>query len=387
MDVSQDFGPFEDRIWLNCSHQGPLPRVAVEAAQEAIQMKTAPHRLARSQPFQEVPDKLRMVLGRLVNAEPDDIILGNSTSFGLNLLASGIRWRIGDEVLLVEGDFPATIFPWLALREKGVTTRFIRPAGASVSADELSSAIRPETRLFCTTWVHSFTGHAVDAYGLGEVCRQHDVLFALNASQGIGARRFDLKKIKVDMVTSCGFKWLCGPYGTGFCWISPEVREELQPTKAYWLANLTAEDLRGGFEYELRQDLGARAYDLFCTANFLNFKPWTKSVEYLLAIGIEDVSAHNSELVSDLISRIDTDRYEILSPVHGPARTAIVVLRHRVESANARCFDTLAARGIDIALRRDCLRIAPHLYNTREDIEACLKVLNSPHSPEVHDTV
>ena len=285
--VADDFGPFANRTWLNCSHQGPLPRVAVRAIAEAIAMKVSPHRLADSRVFSDVPVQLRRVLARLISVDSDDIILGNSTSYGLNLLANGIRWCDGDEVLLVRGDFPATIFPWLPLQECGVSIRFMEPSGPGIDPAQLDACLTPRTRLFCATWVHSFTGYAIDEVGLADVLKDRNTLFVLNASQGLGYRPLDPIKAGVDAVTSCGFKWLCGPYGTGFCWIRPKVRASMRQTQGYWLANLTADDLRGEFAYEIRPDLGARAYDVFCTANFLNFLPWTRSVAYLLDKGID----------------------------------------------------------------------------------------------------
>lgn len=113
-DFSGDFGPFDGNIWLNCAHQGPIPRVAIAEALEAIEWKRAPHHLTAER-FTAVPSKLKATLGRLIGAPAEHIILGNSASYGLHLLANGIQWNAGDEVLLLRGDFPADILPWLAL--------------------------------------------------------------------------------------------------------------------------------------------------------------------------------------------------------------------------------------------------------------------------------
>lgn len=377
MDVTDDFGPFDGRTWINCSHQGPLPRVAIEAAYEAIAMKAAPHRMAQAELFTEVPRRLRTTLSQLIGVDPNDIILGNSTSYGLNILANGIRWRDGDEVLLVSGDFPATVFPWLPLRDRGVGVRFIEPEGTCLDPAELEAQITSATRLFCVTWVHSFTGYTIDESAVAQICRRHNVVCVLNVSQGLGYRPLKPAEVGVDAISSCGFKWLCGPYGTGFCWIRPELRDTLAPTQAYWLANLTADDLRGDFAYEIRSDLGARAYDLFCTANFLNFIPWTKSVEFLLKCGIEKIEIHNHALVSRLIDSVDRDRFEIQSPTSGPAKSSIAVLRHRGESQTEQCFEALKDRTIDVSLRKGSLRASPHLYNTESDIDRLVNVLNA----------
>jgi selenocysteine lyase/cysteine desulfurase len=377
LTASQDFESFEDHTWLNCAHQGPLPRVAAEAAREAILWKTALHHL-KDELFSEVPLRLKQVLGKLIGAPAEDIILGNSASYGLHLLANGIRWRVGDEVLLVKDDFPADILPWLALRKRGVSVRLIEPHDYVLEPDELNSQITAATKLLCLTWAHSFNGYAVDAQGLGEVCRAKGVTFVLNCSQALGARRFDLSTTPVDAIINVGFKWLCGPYGTGFCWMHPELRESLDYNQAYWLSVLTAEDLqKEQTEYELRNDLGSRKFDVFGTANFLNFKPWTAAVEYIIEQGVGRIEEYDQRLVSRLIEGLDAEKYKLLSPREGDARSTLVFISHKQPSHNDKVYNALKQRGIHIAFRAGNLRFSPHLYNTEEEIDRALSVLES----------
>jgi selenocysteine lyase/cysteine desulfurase len=373
---AEDFGPFDGSIWLDCSHQGPLPRVAAAAVASAVQWKVAPFPLADPSLFERVPSALRSALARLMNASADEIVLANSASYGLSILARGIRWQAGDEVLLVENDFPASLYPWLPLREHGVAIRFVRPAGRVVQAAELEAALRPETRLFCATWVNSFVGEAVDASALGTLCRRNDTLFVLNASQGLGARPLDVRSTPVDAVTSCGFKYLCGPYGTGFCWISPSVRDRMRLVQGYWLANMTADDLKTeAVPVRLREDLGARAFDVFGTANFFNSVGWTASVDYLLAQGIERVAAYDQELVSRLIDGLVSIGCDVESPHTGEARTTIVVFPPP-RSGDAGAFGrALQAVGIYAAVRRNRIRLSPHLFNTATEIDRALEAV------------
>jgi selenocysteine lyase/cysteine desulfurase len=372
---SEDFGPFEGRVWLNSSHQGPIPRVAADAAMRAVEMKVAPFPLVEPGLFQEVPRRLREALARLIGVNADDVILGNSTSYGLTVVARGLEWREGDEVLLVEGDFPAAIFPWLVLEAQGVRIRRITPTGRGVTARDLRRELRPTTRVFCTTWVHSFGGHAVDAGALGAACRDNGTLFVLNASQGMGARVFDARESGADVVTSCGFKYLCGPYGTGFCWIRPDLRDAMRPPKGYWLAHLTADDLAGDFKAELRSDAGARAFDVSGTANFFNVMTWTASVEYLLERGIDRIAAWDQHLVSLLVSGLVARGWDLVSPAEGAERTTVTVVRGRSPDDTKRAFSALRARGIFVAMRRGNIRISPHLFNTPADVDAALQAL------------
>jgi len=377
MSYSKDFGPFEGATWLNCAHQGPLTLIAAKEAQEAIAWKIAPFHLTTER-FSSVPRRLKQALASLIDVEAEDIILGNSASYGLHLLANGIRWRAGDEILLMKGDFPSDILPWLALREKGVKVRLIQPRHHVIQADELRENITSDTKLLCLTLVHSFSGLAIDADALSEICHARGVIFVLNTSQALGARPFSIKTTPVDAITNVGHKWLCGPYGTGFCWINPELRESLEYNQAYWLSMQTADDLANEPNVLARRhDLGARRYDVFGTANFFNFKPWAASVEYLLAQGIENIGAHNQELVSRLIAGLDLSRYELLSPREGRARSTLVFISSRQPQRNVEIYERFLEEQVYIAHRAGNLRFSPHLYNTCEDIDRALSILNS----------
>ena len=149
------------------------------------------------------------------------------------------------------------ISPYVLQREM----RLIQARGGAIEAEQLAVEISPRTRLFCTSWVNSFSGYAIDVDGLGQVCRNNHVIFVLNAAQGLGARVLDVQASPVDAVTCCGYKWLCGPYATGFCWLTPALRESLTIRHAYWLTMQSGKPLEKMRDYSMRSDLGARAWD------------------------------------------------------------------------------------------------------------------------------
>lgn len=124
VSAAAELGPFDGRVWLNTAHQGPLPRPAVHASAWAAELKAVPHQIGDDD-FIQVPERLRALLARLVGSAPEQIVLGNSTSYGLHLVANGLPWRDGDEVLVIAGDYPATILPWqrLALLRVQVAVR------------------------------------------------------------------------------------------------------------------------------------------------------------------------------------------------------------------------------------------------------------------------
>lgn len=376
-DFSGDFGPFSS-IWLNSSHQGALPKIAVSALHKAIEWKISPHYLSDIELFSNVPNQLKEVLGKLINAPSEDIILGNSASYGLHLLANGIKWSSGEEILLVEGDFPCDILPWLYLKKYGVKIRVIKPKEIGLQPEEVLDNIGVATKLLCTSWVFSYTGHIINLPAVSNICRKRGIKLVLNCSQAIGTRPFDITSKYADAITCVGFKWLCGPYGTGFCWIDPALREDLDYNQAYWLAMQTADDLKKSKGMpEVKKNLGARKYDVFGTANFFNFVPWRASVEYLLEKGIENIKSHNDELINHLKEGLNKNNYEILTPRSDSNASAILVISHKDKRRNEEIFELLKRKNIFISLRKENLRFAPHLYNTIGEIDEALSVLNS----------
>jgi selenocysteine lyase/cysteine desulfurase len=382
--LSSEFGPFDGRIWLNCAHQGPLPRPAQLAALEAIDLKRAPSRLS-DRLFSEVPERLRKALARLLGADPAQIALTNSTSYGFNLLAQGLPWRAGEEILCVEGDFPATVLPWQPLQSDGVRIRLIDVPGARLTVERLAAEIGPRTRALCLSWVFSFFGHAIDLEGIANVCREHDVLLFVNGSQAVGARNLDVATLPIDGLSVCGFKWLCGPYATGFVWLSPRVLDALDYPNPHWLrlqteaAASAGVDLTRRLDYALVDETSASAYDVFCAANFFNFMTWAAAVEHLLEVGVPRIEAHDQALVGQLIDSLP-ETFTVESPVEPAERSTLVLFSHIDRDRNSTLSAQLADHGIDIALRDGKLRVSPHLYNSSADIAAAIDILTMGRS-------
>jgi selenocysteine lyase/cysteine desulfurase len=375
LPAPERFGSFDGRIWLNTAHQGPLPLAAAAAVRVAAEMKAAPHRID-NELFTDVPERVRSLLASLVGGAAEEIVVGDSTSHGLHLIANGLPWEQGDEVVVVEGDYPATVLPWQRLSTQGVKVRSLARRGPTITTDELAAAISPRTRVVALTLVDSFTGHAIDLHQIGAVCQDEGVLFVVNASQAIGARDLDVSSTPVDAVVSCGYKWLCGPYGTGFTWLHPELMAQLRPQQAYWLAMQGGRSLDQMRETKLRDDLGVRGFDMFCPARFLDMLPWTEALELILAMGVHAIADYDQRLVELLLEWVDEELYRVVSPRAGPSRSTLVVLE-RLDGTAKQCDERLVAAGIDTAFREGNLRLCPHLFNTRDEILRTAEVLNS----------
>jgi cysteine desulfurase/selenocysteine lyase len=372
-DAQRLFGPFDGGAWLNTAHQGPLPQPAADAALQAVVDKRDPRRMS-DDAFLEVPERLRALLARLINARQDEIVLSNSTSYGLDLLARGLALRPGDEILIAAGEFPATVFPWLPARRRGVKLRTLPAPSGAPTPDDLAGALTDRTRVVCTSWVFSYSGATADVPALADACRQRsDAAFVLNGSQAVGARRTDVAALGIDALVSCGFKWLCGPYATGFAWLRPELRDRLDYEQGYWLAQVDDFD-RPPDRYELRDDLGAAAFDVFCTANLSTYPAWEQAVSLLLDVGLDRIERHDQALVQRIIDGLPAG-WRLRSPAERSARSTLVFLEGLDDHTTARGARALDAAGVDVAMRVGSLRLSPHLHNTPEDIDRALEAL------------
>ena len=362
-----------ETVWINCSHQGPLPTAAVEAIHQATRLKTNPSHLENSL-FSKVPSDLKNTLAELVNSSPENIVLGNSATYFVHLLAEGLSWKKGDEIILANGDFPTNILSWLPLKKKGVEITKVKFNEDRFNLSYLKQFVTEKTRLICMSWVNSFNGFSMDAQAFGEFCLSNNIISCLNGSQAIGYKETDIAQIKVDVLFGCGFKWLLGPYGTGFGYFSNRVFSSLNYNKVYWLnyAENSLTDMRSIGDVETPTKTN---YDVFGTANFLNFMSWTESLKYLLEIGIKNIEKHNCSLIDTIVDNLPKDRYRIISQRNNQNESSILViapLKDNIEALNNR----LLAKNIWIGIRQGNIRISPHIYNDLQDIEMLLRELN-----------
>lgn len=358
-----------ETVWLDTAHQGPLPRPALEAAARVLEWKRDPSRLPDRE-FFLTPERLRSRLASLLACSPEEVVLGDSASHGLHALAQGLDLADGDEVLLVRDDFPATVLPWLPLRARGVVIRFLRRR-AGLGPEEVANALGPRTRVVCMTWVDSFSGHVLDIEATGRICRDREVLFILNGTQGVGVRPLPVERLPVDGVTCAGYKWLCGPYGTGFCWISPPVLERLRSGRRYWLASAR----EGGLDDLARivnapGPQGARRHDTFGTADFFNVVPWTAALDYLLEVGIDALAEHNRTLVEAIRHSAEDAGCALAEDLpKGDGAAPFVVFKPPAGQESVGLAARLRDSGIHVSVRGGRIRVSPHVHNDLHDVE------------------
>jgi len=368
MDHRKEFADFDDVTYLDAATQGPLPLASAHAAKEALEWKKLPFLIPNVTYF-DLPDRIRASIAKIIHAEPDDIALTAGASAGFAAVAAGIEWKKGDEVIVARGEFPAHFATWLPYEKAGkLTVKVIAPAERFITADDYLSAISPRTRIVTASLVRFDNGARLDAKRVADACHAAGALFLLDASQCAGALPIDVGATGADFLVSSGYKWLLGPYGTGFFWARRQWSDRLPDGPVYWQSLEGADNFHGLPLDALRVRAGARRWDSPETASFTNLAAFDASLNLVNTVGTDKIYDHAASLSRLVAERLPMDRCVLASPSNSERRGQFVCVAARTPDKTADLFKKLREEKIVVCLREGVLRISPHIYNTEHDV-------------------
>jgi cysteine desulfurase / selenocysteine lyase len=287
----------DDAIYLNAAGQAPMPRVSLEAVQASLEWKKFPQTLSDHQE-RDLSKLVRTSLADLIGAVPEEIALTTGASAGLIALAYGLHWKRGDEILTAHREFPVQYTTWKPMEEReGIKLNLVAQAGRWVAAEDFIAALTSRTRLVSVSMVRFDDGSMLDTSKLGAACHAQGTLLALDVSQCCGAIPMDVHTLGADLITCSGYKWLLGPYGSGFWWAKSELMASFRPVPFYW-QGINGLNHFGELIFENPKAApGARGWDASETASYFNLAGWEASLRFLQDVGVETVAAHNQELM------------------------------------------------------------------------------------------
>ena len=369
----QEFSDFSPVVYLDCAYQGPFPRVTVERLRHAIELKAHPDRLKAPEYFL-LPKRVRTRIARLTGADPEEIAVTNSATQGIGIVAAGLALGGGDEVVVASSNFPANLFTWLHLRRKGVTVKVVRASGGEVTLDLVAAALTPRTRVLALDWVNYSTGYRIDLNSFGSLVHARGGIFVIDASQGVGAIELNLHETPVDVVACAAYKWLLGPYGTGFAYVQRDLRNQLDLPVINWYSVEGAEDFDALPKDEFRLIHDARVFDSGETANFINLHGLEASLELVEEVTIRTVNNHCLRLLRRLAEGLRAQGYTLSAAALPGHDSAILGFRASTLEGTAELHQKLLANHIAVSLRQGMIRVSPYLYNDDADIDRLLKV-------------
>ncbi len=373
-DFRQYFPDFAPTVYLDCAYQGPFPRAAIARIQQAIELKCHPERLGSSEYF-DLPERVRVRLARLVGADVTEIALTNSATQGLGIVVAGLELGAGDEVVISSSNFPSNLFSWLHLRRLGVSVRVVRTDCPGVRVEDVAGLLTPRTRVLALDWINYTNGARIDLAALGELAHRQGSLFVVDGTQGAGALELNVHGLPVDVMAVATYKWLLGPYGTGFVYLGSEIQDRLDLQVVNWVSVEGSEDFDALPREEFTLPKAARIFDVPQTANFLNLYALEASLEFVERVGVRAVTEHCARLLERLAEGLRQTGHSVIYAAEPALRSTILGFHVDSLEATTNLHKKLRANHVAVSLRQGIIRVSPYLYNSDADIDRLLELV------------
>ena len=316
-------------------------------------------------------ERVRQLCARFVGAHRDEIAFTGSISHGLNIVACGIDWKEGDNLICAETEFTANIYPWTNLKRRGVEVRFAPAHQNRILVEDVAALMDDRTRLVAISFVEFQSGYRNDLAALAALCQERGAYLCVDGIQGLGALQFNLAQTPVDFLAAHAAKWMLGPIGAGFLYVRKELLQVLDPVMAGWRSVVDRDNY---FKYDSPLRDGGERYEAG-SPNFAGLLGMEAAIELLLSAGMEEIEARILSLTDYLISGLQAKGCTIDTPIADRReRSGIVSFCHQAVDSAELCR-RLEAAGVIVSLRGNLIRVSPHFYNTEDELDRLLAVL------------
>ena len=367
-----EFPVAKNKIFLGHAGVCPLPRRVAQAMidcategtlgdQEAFVM----HRIADA----------RKAGAQLLNCQPDEVSLVGPTSLALSLVAAGLKFRKGDNILIYHDDYPSNVYPWMALAEQGVKVRLLNTRGLGIiRAIDVMGQVDENTRLVALASNHFISGYRLDHTAVGNFLRERGILFCLDAIQTLGA--FPTTVENVDFLAADSHKWLLGPCGAGLLYVKKDLQEKLNPPIYGW-HNVRNPNFVAQEKIEFRS--GAAKFEAG-THNLVGLVGLLAAMELALEIGVENIAAELLRKRAWLVPALQGKGFVVFNAEPKTENASGITAFFQPGKDLAPLHQKLADAGVIASLRVDrkgqnYLRLSPHFYNTDAELRRVVELL------------
>jgi selenocysteine lyase/cysteine desulfurase len=367
-----EFPVVQNKIFLGHAAVCPLPRRVAQAMNDCATGGS----LGDQEAF--VINRLndaRIAGAKLLNCQPDEVALVGPTSLALSLVAAGLQFRKGDNVLVYHDDYPSNVYPWMALAERGVKVRLlnIRNLGAIRKIDVMGQ-VDEDTKLVALASSHFISGHRLEHDEIGKFLRERGILFCLDAIQTLGALPTTVEN--VDFLAADSHKWMLGPCGAGLLYVKKNLQERLNPPVYGW-HNVHSPDFVAQEKIEFRP--GAKKFEAG-THNLVGLVGLLAAMELLLEVGVENIARELLRKRAWLVPALQAKGYTVLNAESKPENAGGITSFFAPGKDLAALQQKLADNGVVTSLRTDrkkqkYIRFSPHFYNTDAELQRALEML------------
>lgn len=382
-EIRREFPALDRYAYFTTNGLGVLPQRAVQALHDRIDGLS--RNAIVSTIFQNAPvvDETRRRVARLLGCEATEVAFCRNTSEGVLWTARNLRIRAGDEILVAQGEYPANVLPWMAQETRGLVTRLLRQHQRRITPALVAEAWSDRTHLLAVSFVQYNSGFRADLAGLARVVHERGGLLFCDAIQGLGALRLDVRETGVDVLAAGTHKWLLGVQGLGIFYCRRALLGQLEATHVATgslVQDRDPEDPEAPYERAVIDE--ARRYEEG-TRNYLGIAALNESLRLIEEVGLDRIAARIQELTDYLVHEVEKRGCRVESPRSSGEWSGIVLFAPPpVGPTASELVSTMHSQRITINAREGCIHMGVHFYNTREEIDRVLRVLDSPSNPE-----
>ena len=369
----QEFPVIKDSLFLAHAGVTILPRRVTRTMQEYLEQCCL-----RMQEYPEAwkaVNETRVVAAELIGAKASEIALIGPTSVGLSLVANGLPWQAGDEVVCYLDDYPANVYPWTDLERHGVVLKRLQPASPGEIIPELvEAALTPKTKLVALASCHFLSGYRIEIDRIGRMLRERGILFCLDAIQTVGA--FETRVDHVDFLSADSHKWMLGPMSAGIFYVREELQDRLRPSL---LGSWNVRSPNFIAQEEIAFERGGRRYEPGAL-NISGILGMKAGIDLIQEVGLPAISTQLLKLKARLHAGLQPLGFTFLGPDPRSINASCITTIQHPQRSLADISAHLTAHNITTSLRHNragqpLLRFSPHFYNTEAEMDRVAQVI------------
>ena len=382
--VRNNFPSIRNLVYLASSGRAPMPAQATAAMKTIFEKEAKDVRTSIDE--EKIFRDFSQQGAGLLCCKPEELAFVTSTTMGISLFGNAVKWKKGDNIVLCDVEYPSNIFPWVWIsKREGVEIRKVKGKGGLISIKDIEKKVDDSTKVLPISLVQFASGQRMDIGHLSEICSDHGTMLFLDAIQALGAVKVDLRKNDIAGLAAGGYKWLCGPIGSGILQISDAWKDELEPAMISWLSleksqrkSLWSRIVTGGplIDDNVNVVRDASAFSSLPEC-FVQMVGLTESVRFLRSIGITQIEKRIGKLNDYMLERLDENDFETITPADSGHRAGILAFYSRERMPNKKMADRISKelKNIKLVIRSGAFRSAAHFFNTKEDIDRALSAL------------
>ena len=360
-NIRKEFPVTQELIFFDHARVAPLPervrKVVTGFVDEATRFGTAHY-----ETWMAGIERSRKSFARLINAGTDEVAFVKNTSEGLSIVANGLDWKSGDNVVIPDIEFPANVYPWWNLKRLGVETRMVHAIEGRVLFDDLVKQVDARTRLISVSSVECNSGFRFDLNRIGTFCKEKGILFCVDAIQSLGLLPMDVKRDHIDFLSADGHKWMLSVEGLGGFYISKDVLEKVYPVTVGWGNMVNAENF---MDYEFAFRPGARRFEEG-SPNTMSIHAFGSALDLLMETGIENIERRVMTLGDTILEQLNRRGLKVYSSTREGERSGNIAFIMNQDIS--RLDKWMLENKVKLTVRDGLVRLSPHFYNSEDEI-------------------